>query len=143
MAKVQIKTPDEFLEKLSTLGPRFDELAPKVLEAGAKPVIAAARASLQSVIGKNTKVKSRSKGALLESLGVTPALQDSDGNWNIKVGVGDGSDSEGVPNVLKAQLLEYGKHGQPPKPWLKPVKARSKAQALSAMKQKLESELKR
>lgn len=141
MAKVQIKMPDEFLERLSKLGDRFDTSAPRVLEAGAKVLVSQARSNLQAAIGKNLKYKARSKGDLVRSLGVTPALQDRDGNWNIKVGVGDSTDADGVPNALKAQVLEYGKHGQPPKPWLKPARSKSKGAILDAMKKELESEL--
>ena len=122
VAKVDIKMPDEFLEKLSGLGARFDEIAPKVLEAGVEPLLNKAKTNLAGAIGRNTKNKSNSTGALLASLGVTPARQDRNGDWDIKVGIGKSKDSTGVSNALKGMVLEYGKHGQPPKPWLKPAK---------------------
>jgi len=109
MAKCEMKMPNEFLDKLSKLGDRFDKAAPKILQSGGKVVLSAMKANLEGRIGKDTKYPSRSKGDLLRSLGITPALQDRNGEWNIRVGVGDSIDREGVPNALKAQVLEYGK----------------------------------
>ena len=40
-------------------------------------------------------------------------------------------------------VLEYGKSGQPPKPFLKPAKVQSKEACIDAMKNKLESEMKK
>ena len=111
------------------------------MEAGAEPVIAKARANLSEVIGKGTKYKSRSTGELMASLGVTPAKQNRDGNWDIKVGVGNSKDSKGVSNALKAMVIEYGKSGQPAKPWLKRTKSSSRKDCINEMKAKLEREL--
>lgn len=141
MAKVDMKMPEDFLEKISKLNDRFDEIAPKVLEAGAEPVIANARSNLSEVIGKGTKYKSRSTGELMASLGVTPAKQNRDGNWDIKVGIGNSKDSKGVSNALKAMVIEYGKSGQPAKPWLKRTKSSSRKDCINEMKAKLEKEL--
>ncbi|MDD2328737.1 MAG: HK97 gp10 family phage protein, partial [bacterium] len=77
-----MKLPDEFMDKLSKLGDKFDSVAPKVLEAGGEVVLSQMKDNLRNVIGKNTKVKSRSTGALEKSLGITPALQDRKGEWN-------------------------------------------------------------
>ncbi|MDD4460263.1 MAG: HK97 gp10 family phage protein, partial [Proteiniphilum sp.] len=97
--------------------------------------------NLRNVIGKNTKVKSRSTGALEKSLGITPALQDRKGEWNIRVGVGDSRDKKGVPDALKAQVLEYGKAGQPAKPWMKPARRKARKKAISRMEDVLKREL--
>ena len=85
MAKSEIKMPEEFLLKLSRLAERTDEILPKVLEAGGEVVLAKAKSNLSSVIGKGTKVESRSTGELVSSLGVSSARQDRNGNFNIKV----------------------------------------------------------
>lgn len=140
MAKVDMKMPEDFLEKISKLNDRFDEIAPKVLEAGAEPVIAKARSNLSEVIGKGTKYKSRSTGELMASLGVTPAKQNRDGNWDIKVGIGNSKDSKGVSNALKAMVIEYGKSGQPAKPWLKRTRSSSRKDCINEMKAKFEKE---
>jgi len=48
--------------------------------------------------------------------------------------------SDGGSNAKIANILEYGKHGQPPKPFMKPAKSQSKNAAIEAMKAKFESE---
>ena len=69
MAKVDIKMPDDFLEKLSKLGSHTDEISERVLEAGGEVVLARIRTNLSSVVGRDTKVESRSTGELERSLG--------------------------------------------------------------------------
>ena len=86
MAKVDIKMPDDFLEKLSKLGAKTDEISERVLEAGGEVVLAKIRSNLSSVVGKDTKVESRSTGELERSLGMTKARVDRQGNHNIKIG---------------------------------------------------------
>lgn len=126
--------------KVSKLADKTDEILPKVLEAGAEVVEAKVRSNLASVIGKCTKEPSRSTGQLLAALGTSPALQDRNGDFNVKVGFSEPrSDSES--NAKIATILEYGKSGQPAKPFLKPAKSASKSAAIEAMKAKLESEV--
>ena len=86
MAKATFKMPDEFLMKVSRLADRTDEILPKVLEAGAEVVEGKVRSNLSSIIGKGTKEPSRSTGQLLSALGTSPALQDKNGDFNVKVG---------------------------------------------------------
>ena len=140
MAKVDFKMPEEFLLKVSRLAEKTDEIIPKVLEAGAEVVYDKVKSNLSSVVGKNTKVESRSTGELESALGVSPAKQDRDGNFNVKIGFAEPR-SDGGSNAKLANILEYGKHGQPPKPFLKPAKSRSKGACIEAMTNKLESEI--
>jgi HK97 gp10 family phage protein len=140
MAKVDFKMPEEFLLKVSRLAEKTDEIIPKVLEAGAEVVYDKVKRNLSSVVGKNTKVKSRSTGELESALGVSPAKQDRDGNFNVKIGFAEPR-SDGGSNAKLANILEYGKHGQPPKPFLKPAKSRSRGACIEAMTNKLESEI--
>ena len=86
MAKATFKMPDEFLMKVSKLADRTDEILPKVLEAGAEVIEGKVRSNLSSIIGKGTKEPSRSTGQLLSALGTSPALQDKNGDFNVKVG---------------------------------------------------------
>ena len=92
------------------------------------------------MIGKNTKAESRSTGELESALGISPAKQDRDGNFNVKIGFEEPR-SDGGSNAKIANILEYGKHGQPPKPFLKPAKSKSKNACIEAMTNKLESEI--
>ena len=69
MARVDVKMPDEFLERMSRLGSQFDNIAEKVLEAGGEVVLEKTKNNLSSVIGEDTKYDSRSTGELEGSLG--------------------------------------------------------------------------
>lgn len=85
MAKATIKMPEEFLLKVSRLGAKTDEILPRVLEAGAEIVEDKVRSNLTAVIGKDLKEKSRSTGQLLSALGTSVALQDRNGDFNVKI----------------------------------------------------------
>ncbi len=140
MARVEVKMPEEFLLKISRLADKTDEIVPKVLEAGGEVVLAKVKSNLQSVIGKGTKHHSESTGELEAALGVTAAKQDRDGNYNVKVGFAEPR-SDGGSNAKIANIIEYGKHGQPAKPFLKPAKSASKAACIAVMTAKLEEEI--
>lgn len=140
MAKVEIKMPEEFLLRLSRLGDKTDEIIPKVLEAGGEVVLNQVRANLQAVIGRGTKEPSRSTGELASALGLSPAKIDRSGNFNVKVGFSEPR-SDGGSNARIANVLEYGKSGQPAKPFLKPAKSATRAPCIEAMKQAFEEEV--
>ena len=142
MAKAEIQMPDDFLERLSKLGKKSDEIAERVLEAGAEVVVDKVRGNLISVIGSGTTYDSRSTGELERSLGVSRVLQDRDGNSNIKIGFSEPR-SDGGSNAKLATIIEYGKHGQPAKPFLKPAKSASKSACEETMKRKFEEEIKK
>ena len=140
MAKAAFKMPEDFLLKLSRLGEKTDEIIPKVLEAGGEVVEAKVKSNLQAVIGSGTKEESRSTGELLSALGVSSARQDKDGNFNVKVGFSEPR-PDGKSNAMIAGVLEYGKSGQPPKPFLKPAKSASKNACVDAMIAAFEKEV--
>lgn len=140
MAKVEFKLPEDFLLRLSRLGDKTDEIIPKVLEAGGEVVVEKVRANLRAVVGRDTKEPSRSTGELVAALGISPAKIDRDGNYNVKVGFAEPR-SDGSSNAMIANVLEYGKSGQPPKPFLKPAKSASRAPCIEAMKRAFEQEV--
>ena len=140
MAKVDIKMPEEFLQRLSRLGSEFDEVAESVLEAGGEVVLARAKGNLAGVVGQGTKYDSRSTGELEAALGLSPAKLNRDGNHDVKIGFVEPR-KDGGSNAKLANILEYGRHGQPAKPFLKPAKTASKSAAISAMQQKFEEEV--
>lgn len=140
MAKAAFKMPEDFLLKLSRLGEKTDEIIPKVLEAGGEIVEAKVKSNLQAVIGSGTKEESRSTGELFLALGVSSARQDKDGNFNVKVGFSEPR-SDGKSNTMIAGVLEYGKSGQSPKPFLKPAKSASKSACVDAMIAAFEKEV--
>ena len=140
MAKADFKLPDEFLTKLSRLGKDTDAVAEKVLKAGGEVVLAKVRSNLVTVIGSGTRYDSRSTGELAQSLGLSPVKLNREGNHDIKIGFSEPR-SDGVSNAMLAALLEYGKHGQPAKPFLKPAKSASKAECIRVMEQTLKEEV--
>ena len=141
MAKCEIKMPDKFLEKLSGLGKNFDAVAETVLQEGGRIVLDQVRSNLQSAVGKNTKTESRSTGELERSLGLSGAKVDKNGNTNVKIGFSEPR-SDGESNAKIANILEYGRHNMPAKPFLKPAASASKSACISAMQKKLEEALK-
>ena len=140
MARVDVKMPDEFLKRMSRLGSNFDSIAETVLEAGGEVVLEKTKSNLASVIGSGTKYDSRSTGELESSLGLTGVKMDRNGNFNIKVGFSEPR-RDGGSNAQLANIIEYGKSGQPAKPFLKPAKSASKKQCIEAMKQAFETEV--
>ena len=140
IARVSFTMPEDFLDAISRLEERTDDIIPKVLETGGQVVLGAVRSNLRAVIGRGTKAPSRSTGELVSALGLSPAKMDRNGNSNVKVGFRE-SRKGGASNALIANVIEYGKHGQPPKPFLKPAKSASRSACTEAMKRKLEEEV--
>lgn len=136
MAKCTCKLPDELLKKLSRLGSKMDDVSETVLETGGEIVLDKVRNNLQGVLS------GESTGELLGSLGLSKVLLGRDGNHNIKVGFAEPR-SDGKSNAMIANIIEYGKHGQPARPFLKPAKSQSKKACIDAMTQKLEEEIKK
>ena len=127
MARADFKLPDEFLTKLSQLGKDTDAVTEKVLEAGGKVVLAKVRSNLAA-------------GELAQSLGLSPVKLNREGNHDIKIGFSEPR-SDGGSNAKIANILEYGKSGQPPKPFLKPAKSAAKAECIRVMEQMLKEEV--
>lgn len=142
MAKCDVKMPEDFLLKLSRLGSNMDSVAETVLEAGGEVVLQKVQGNLAAVVGTGTKYDSRSTGELVGSLGLSPVKVDKSGNHDIKVGFAEPR-SDGGSNAKIANILEYGKHGQTPKPFLKPAKTASRKECIQVMKDTLEAEVDR
>ena len=143
MAKTEMKMPEDFLLKVSRLNEKTDEILPRVLEDGGQVVLERVESNLSAVIGKGTKIPSRSTGELESALGLSPAKPKRNGSgWDIKVGFAEPR-SDGDSNAKIANILEYGKHGQQPKPFLKPAKTQSRKACIETMKSKLDEEVRR
>jgi len=130
--------PTQFMDQLTNAAEKTDAAIPKALEAGGKVVLETMKANLRSAIGRDTKYPSRSSGKLLAALGVSPVKLNDDGNYDVKVGF---SEDREVSNAKLANILEYGKHGQPPKPILKPTRRSSRKPCIEAMQTALKEEL--
>lgn len=140
MAKAYVKLPEDFLQKLSKLGNRTDEICEKMLKAGGEVVLSKAKSNLSSVVGSGTKYKSRSTGELEGALGLSEVRLDKNGNYNIKIGFAE-SRKDGSSNAKLANIIEYGKSGQVAKPFMKPAKSASKNQCIEIMKATFEKEV--
>ena len=139
MARVTIEMPTTLMDQLASTAEKTDSAIPKALETGGKVVFERMQANLRSAIGRGTKVKSRSTGKLLAALGVSPVKVNDEGNYDVKVGFAEGRGD--ANNAMLANLLEYGKSGQPPKPFLKRTKSSSQAPCIEAMQSVLKEEL--
>lgn len=134
MAKATMKLPDDFLQKVSRLGDKTDEIVPRVLKAGAEVVEDKIRDNLKNVIsGTGT-------GQLVAALGTSGARQDKDGNFNVKIGF-DEPRRDGDSNAKIANILEYGRSGQPARPFLKPAKTATHKACIEIMTEQLEKEI--
>ena len=140
MAKATLKMPNEFLQRITKLGDKTDEIVERVLEAGAEVVVAKVRSNLQSAIGRDTKEESRSTGQLASALGVSPVKVNRDGNYDIKIGFAENR-NDGDINARIANILEHGTSNQPARPFLKPAKTATHKQAIDTMSRKLEEEI--
>ena len=139
MAKVKIEMPSGFMDQIAGMVNTLEAAIPKALAAGGKVVMQKMKSNLQAAIGRGTKYKSRSTGKLASALGVSPAKLDRDGNLDVKVGFSEGRGD--VSNAMLANLLEFGKHGQPPKPFLKQTKSSSRKPCIEEMQRVLKEEL--
>lgn len=140
MAKANMKLPDDFLEKLSRLGNRTDEICEEMLKAGGEVVLSKAKSNLSSVVGQGTKYKTRSTGELESALGLSDVRLDKNGNYNIKIGFAE-SRKDGSSNAKLANIIEYGKSGQAAKPFMKPAKNSSKTKYIEVMKATFDKEV--
>lgn len=136
MAKCTAKLPEDLLKKLSRVGDNMDKIAESALTAGGDVVLRKTKSNLESM------VKGPSTGQLVNALGLSPVLLDRNGNYNIKVGF-DEYRSDGSANAMVANIIEYGKHGQPAKPFLKNTKSSSKKECEETMARKIEEEIKK
>lgn len=137
MAKMTIRGVDDLALQISKLGKMSEEISKNVVMAGAQPVADAIRQELQ----KNLAGSKYSTGDLEKSLGITPPGVDSQGNVNTKVGF-DGYDRDGVPNQLKARVMESGSSNQKKKPFVRSAVNKSKKKAIEEMQKKYDQEVK-
>jgi len=140
--RVEMKMPEEFLLKLSRLGDKTDAIISRVLGAGGEVALEKVRGNLEAVIGRDTLHPSRKTGELADALGLSPVKLSRHGTFNIKIGFAEPR-SGGESNAKIAAILEYGKHGQPAKPFLKPAKTASRKLTIAEMVKVFEQEVER
>jgi len=87
-----------------------------------------------------TSLSGKSTGQLEQSLGISPVRLNSDGNFDVKIGFSENR-NDGKSNAMLASVLEYVKHNQPPRPFMKPAQTQSKRAAITAMENALNEEI--
>jgi len=137
MAKIEVNFNDELAQRFAKLEEGMEKIIPEVLEAGGQIVLARAKSNLASSIGRGLKYPNRSKGELASKLGLSPAKQGLNGDWNVRVGFAE-PHSGGITNAMLGNIIEHGKSGQPAKPFMRPAASSSKVAAINAMKVKFE-----
>ncbi|CAB0855556.1 hypothetical protein FRC0360_00760 [Corynebacterium diphtheriae] len=136
MARVQIRLPNKYIDKLEATSRLLDTAADEVLTAGANVVEPRMRANLAAAIGRATTMPSRSTGQLIGALGVTSVKVNSRGDHNVKVGFAENR-RDGRSNALIANVLEHGRSNQPARPFLAPTRSQTRRGVIDAMKQAL------
>lgn len=136
MARMTFKAGDEYAHKLSALASGSDAIAKRAIYEAAGFVTDNIRARLEAVVSADAT------GDLSDSLGITPITQDRQGNWNVKIGF-DGYDRNGVPNQLKARVLESGSSHVLPRPFVQPAVRASRRQAEAIMARVIDEETQR
>ena len=139
MARMEIRMPQEYLDKLKSLGEHEARIAEASLSAGAEVVYRHVRKNLAAAIGQG-KPPHRSTGQLLSALGVSPVRVNRDGGHDIKIGFAEPR-RDSTSNAMAANILEYGKSNQPARPFLAPAKKASRKEVISAMQRALEEEI--
>lgn len=138
MARIAFNSGEDFMFRLQQMGDRSDTMIKKAIHEGAHILTDEIRANLE----KNLADSEDSTGALAESLGITKIKQDKDGFWNAKIGF-DGYDEKGVPNQLKARVMESGSSTIRKRPFVRPAVNAKHKEAEAAMEQVIIEEIKK
>lgn len=150
LAKCEVKMPDEIYRAIEKLSQDREEILTSTLKSGGEVVLNAARSNLNRAIRNSSN---RSTGELKSSLGMSPVKLSSRGIYNVKIGFAEPRRKQyaakkkrsyyTITNALIANVLEYGKTGQAPRPFMRPAKVASEKAAISAMKTKFDEEVKK
>lgn len=136
MAKMTFKAGDEYAIKLSRLATDSDAIAKKAIYEGAKIVADQVKQNLNGILSPEAT------GDLIESFGLAEMTKDANGDWSTKLGF-EGYDRDGVPNLLKARVLESGRSGQSKRPFVRPAVTATKDKVIKKMDEVIDEEIKK
>lgn len=141
MARAKFIDNPDFELMISDLAKKSPEIVEKSLRAGAGVIADEMRKRLVHVLSPDAL------GDLLNSFGFTPVKHRADGTADIHIGFDD-YDRKGVPNQLKARVLESGakyKSGKVRKarPFARPAIKASRERAIKAMQDTVDREIKK
>ena len=151
MARMTVKAGTEYAQKLAALSGNMKSVAEKAVYEAAGIVADQIRKNLTENINddrsaakrdgpEKKKEGQRSSGDLLDSLGIAPIQMDKDGYIGTKIGF-DGYDRRGVPNPLKARVMESGSSTIEPRPFVRPAVKATKKAAEAAMGRVIDEEI--
>ena len=129
MAKIEFDGFEEYRKQLLKLGTSIEGVI--------KYAVYDAAGMVADAIKANTPVET---GALQNSIGLT-GFRNEDGYVYTKV-VFDGYDGRGVPNALKARVLESGSSKRKKHPFIRPALNRVKSAAEYSIEMKLDEKMK-
>lgn len=154
-----IKAGEDYALKLSRLADRADGIAKKAIYEGAKVVSDAIRKNIENLPeepfrrlrdGESFAGTPKSqKLALIRGFGMTDMETDKDGNWNTKAGFEGYSDytskayPNGLPIPLLARAIESGSSVRRKYSFVRPAVNASRKQAVKAMGDIIDEELKK
>ena len=143
MAKCEVEIPNDIYQMIQKLNSNREEILTSTLETGGEVV-------LNRAIRNSSN---RSTGELKNSLGMSPVKLNSRGIYNVKIGFSEPRRKQytakkkrsyyTITNSLIANVLEYGKSGQPPRPFMRPAKVMSEKACIQAMRAKFDEEIKK
>ncbi len=133
MATIRFSGIDAYREQLQRLEQDSEEILKRAVYDGAAIVADEVRQRLHAVLSPDAT------GQLESSLGISK-IQNDRGYVNARIGF-DGYDSKGVPNQLKANVLESGSTRQPKRPFMRPAVNASRRPAEEKMKQVVEQQI--
>lgn len=141
MARAKFIDNPDFELMISDLAKKSPEIVEKSLRAGAGVIADEMRKRLVHILSPDAL------GDLLDSFGFTPVKHRADGTADIHIGFDD-YDRKGVPNQLKARVLESGakyKSGKVRKarPFARPAVKASRERAIKAMQDTVDREIKK
>ncbi len=153
MARMTLQAGSAYMEKLSALAEGSRQIAEKAVYEAAGIVADQIRKNLKANLddpesaAKNSgaetkKAGQKPTGALLDSLGIAPIQVDKNGYIGTKIGF-DGYDSRGVPNQLKARVMESGSSTIQPRPFVRPAVKAAKKAAEETMDRVIDEEIKK
>lgn len=153
MARMTVKAGDEYAQKLAALSGNMKSVAEKAVYEAAGLVADQIRKNLTDNLNSDRSAAKRegagkkkegqkSSGDLLDSLGIAPIQLDRDGVIGTKIGF-DGYDRRGVPNQLKARVMESGSSTIAPRPFVRPAVKATKKAAEEAMNRVINEEIKK
>lgn len=136
MARMTVNLGDDYMRQLEKLADHSEEAIKKAIHAGVGVLTDQIRENLEA----NLAGSEQSTGALEASLGISPVAQDRDGVWNAKIGF-DGYDEKGVPNQLKARVMESGSSKVQKRPFIRPAVNAKRREAVEAMQKVIDEEI--